>query len=1236
MEGIHNSSFWTESDGATVNSCHIVLENSPPDFVEKISRYLDSSLGQNRQDKVSGDPNEADSDSGDSLFITQNPVPEAVRSVKRRHSSFRSGPTSPTSPTEGEESEDGSASFVYRSKSVLSSAAQSSKSRKGSRGQKHRLPKYSFPFLQRIQDDKRLSSKARKRRGSQLTVQQNAGLHISAMGSFFKCVETLWKDNKTGAAPEPSLPTIDTDKETISPLSEEDERSDDEDIKVVEKKLFVTPSKAKSPQPWYTPSSKEKRDGINANQVKRQRREKVVRRVTSRGTPRKTPEKSTPKITRASRLTGVRLCPETESTVDGGSSHRGSVTRETSDERMTSDIMNQTETPRRHLTRKRNRSGRENGGNLSLQTTGEEDLCNVSVASTSTSCGPYRLQRISVEYIQQDRDEARADVCHADDPQTGQPEDEPAVRETCDPLLSFPDLISDNIDRACDEVRGKKRKKKKKMEKGDGGGMEEGMELPSSQEGPEGQDAGTCVSVGIAEVEQTPGLSSAPQLGDEVELSEKNRRKDSSHDIKILRQEERSVEEDGVTERDNSQLKEKKKKSKKNKSGVDVTMREGLEEGTSESLYSEQVDESHSRASAQVSEIVSCDEIAAVSQRQEDEDGNLEPNVRAEEGSVLSDSCKTNDGRERRKKKGKRVSENDEDVVELSSDAAARPPNEDAEIQKKRKKERYVIVEEQEEEVASDLNLDPPLRLTGQLEGSGSSTPTLRPGLGPCLESTEVSQGTSDSTDAKNSQHSSGSSAPQLEDVTEPRKKRKKKQRSSSNDETEAGQEEENVDITSSNDAETLTDSIVLSAKKKKKKKEKRDEGADISNTPEETQMNPKVKKADKSQKTSERSADQDAELGTKKKKKKMTEMSAGDISVDAVAQSDDSVSVRKKKKKGAASFLVDDTMEKDAKTHRETSAPSQSVAGFDMSRQKRRKKLGVSACDFETEPVENIENLEESLIGSNDMIRKRKRKKKTSTSQDSVVKDHEEDFEEPNERCQSSGPQITVTWVEGKKKRKKNDRELETPMVRRDSAADLGRSLSDEAVVLEKKKKKKKCKDPHAAIQESAPSTVEDVESDRSVSPKKKSRQSSSHSAEIPHDGSTSEKVFKKTLVKNVPNMCEAEHASEFLSKNPVLNAMKKKKEKKKKCADDNLPDGTLSESVEIEPHIRKKKKNKKEKERNKPSAAPKVMSSGPMLSESSSPRFEMLSSSDHMEKKPIKGKRRLHYPDQDFLATD
>ncbi|XP_071376977.1 enolase-phosphatase E1-like [Centroberyx affinis] len=1039
------------------------------------------------------------------------------------------------------------------------------------------------------------------------------------MGSFFKCVEALWKDKKTGAALEPSLPTIDTDKETISPLSEEDERSDDEDIKVVEKKLFVTPSKAKCPQPWYTPSSKEKRDDINANQVKRQRREraKVVRQVTSRGSPRKTPEKSTPKITRASRLTGAQLCPETESAVDGGSSHRGSVTRKTSDERMTSDIMNQTETPRRHLTRKRNRSGRENGGNLSHQTTGEEDLCNGSVASTSTSCEPYRLQRISVEYIQQDREEPQADVLfQADDPQTGQPEDVPAIRETCDPLLSFPDLIGVNINNsACDEVRGKKRKNKKKMEKGDCGGMEEGMELPSSQEGPEGRDAGTCVSVEISELSD----------------KKKNRKDSSSRDIKILRPEERSVEEDGITERDNSQLKEKKKKSKKNKSAVDVTMRDGLEEGTSESLYSEQVDESHSQASAQVSEIVSCDEIAAASQRQEDEDGNLEPNVRAEEGSVLSEGCKANDGRERRKKKGKRVSENDE-VLELSSNAAARPSNEDAEIQKKkkkRKKERYVIVEEQEEEVALDLNLDPPLQLTGQLERSDGSTPTLRPGLGPCLESTDVSQGTSDSTDAKNSQHSSGRSALQLEDVTKPRKKFKKKQRSSSNDETEAGQEEENVDITSSNDAETLTDSTVLSAKKKKKK-EKRDEGADIWNTPEETQMNPKVKKADKSQRTGERSADQDAELGTKKKKKKMTEMSARDISVGAVAQSDDSVSVRQKKKKGAASFLVDDTVEKDAKTHRETSAPSQSVASFDGSRQKRKEKLGVSACDFETEPVENV--------GSNDMIRKRKRKKKTSTSQDSVVKDHEEDFEEPNDKCQSSGPQITVTWVEGKKKHKKNDRELETPMVRRDSAADLGRSLSDETVVLEKKKKKKKCKDPHSTIQESAPAPVEDVESARSVSPKKKSRQSSSPSAEISHDSSISEKVFKKTLVKNVTNMCEAEHA-EFSSKNPVLNAMKKKKEKKKKCGDDDLSEGTLlSESVEVEPHIRKKKKKKKEKERNKMSAATKVMSSGPMLSESSSPpRFEMLSSSDHMEeKKPIQGKRRLHYPDQDFLTTD
>lgn len=62
MAAVHNSLI-SQSDAIvdgilSAEGCHIVLEMSPPDYVEKISRYLESSVGQNKQDLVSNEPAE--------------------------------------------------------------------------------------------------------------------------------------------------------------------------------------------------------------------------------------------------------------------------------------------------------------------------------------------------------------------------------------------------------------------------------------------------------------------------------------------------------------------------------------------------------------------------------------------------------------------------------------------------------------------------------------------------------------------------------------------------------------------------------------------------------------------------------------------------------------------------------------------------------------------------------------------------------------------------------------------------------------------------------------------------------------------------------------------------------------------------------------------------------------------------------------------------------------------------
>ncbi|XP_063750562.1 uncharacterized protein LOC134871677 isoform X2 [Eleginops maclovinus] len=184
-------------------------------------RYVKSSLRQGR-DPVSEGPAEAESDSGDSLFITQKPVPEAVRSGRSTRYSWWAKPLSPTDIEESEEDKESSDSYHGESPSGNLH-----------RIKKIRLPKFSFPF--------------RAERKRVLLRVHNERLHSYLMGGFFECVRLrdLRMGCQTTKDVESSLPTVDMDGEHISPLSEEDEeRLDEEDIKVVERKQFLMSSKS--------------------------------------------------------------------------------------------------------------------------------------------------------------------------------------------------------------------------------------------------------------------------------------------------------------------------------------------------------------------------------------------------------------------------------------------------------------------------------------------------------------------------------------------------------------------------------------------------------------------------------------------------------------------------------------------------------------------------------------------------------------------------------------------------------------------------------------------------------------------------------------------------------------------------------------------------------------------------------------------------------------------------------
>ncbi|KAI3373471.1 hypothetical protein L3Q82_022083 [Scortum barcoo] len=1076
MTGVNGSAQWTPSNAIAqpvlVDGCHIILETSHPDYMEKISRYLEDSVAPCDQNQGCNDPAGADSDSGDSLFLTQEPVPEAVRTGRRRH--YYKSRSDPGSPSDLLESED-------------DDCHGESKAGKERRRKTCRLPKYNFPFL---------TERKWKSRSSLLPVQQNMSLHNHTMAGFFKCVRELWQGYQREETMESSLPTVDRDGEYISPLSEEEEeRSEDEGIKVVEKKCFVVLSKAKRQQTWNKQLKQQRR--TKTNDARQKKMEKTQGRQWKM--LHKTPAK--PFISKVTQLSS-------DTSDHGEFSGKGPVEKERNHECVRSDVNvpAQTETPKteRRLTRRKSKI---------LQKAREEEL-----QSSPKQCTQKDRETSTTET------EAQTCAFHKDDdlPQTGQAEESQHLH------LSLPDLISDtNDDRVCADTGVKKRKKKKK----DKGGHESGEEGQGqqSQEEPRGLDAATCVTV---ELEETPSLSEdngaeppAPQPSDELQINENNCMEKLSQDDNALSREEGDIP-------DSKQKKQKRKKK------------------------------------ASVEEEVS---------------GNLESDVRMTD-SVFSVSCNGEDSGQVKKKKKKRKRS-----AEDAGQSVAEPLNNVAAIEKEkkqRKKEgRILITEECVKEEVSNGALDQPPMSPRHLEEYGH-----------CLESTAPSEETLESTYFK-------------------RKKHKKKHQPSTNDACQDG--EMVADVSFSNDALTLSENVGMPLKKKKKKKKEKtlSEDVEISQTPEE---NEKVENLNNTQKTKEGLEDTDTKV-TKKKKRKMREISSSNISEDGVAQSDDSVSVWKKEKKGTSSFLVADAEETDAAPHVEPNCPSQLADAHVWGAERP-----VSPAGFRTESAEVAGNLDEL----NGRVRKKKKKRKMSVGEDRVEKHHGQNFEEPNETCLSPLPENTNAEVKRKKKRTRNESESVTPVERLESSADVGHSPSDEAVVL-KKKKKKKCQDEHCYVMQESPPTATQstLNNCRSASHKKGGKQltdplaaESDHgrTAEISHDGGTSDQATTET-------MSAVDHASPSSETNQASNDRRDKKKKKKLKSADS-PEGT--KSAELVPQENKKKKKK---ERNEQSAVPSLASSSPVLSETSLSKCKM-SSSDSVVKKQVK--RRLHNPNEDFLT--
>eukprot|EP00066_Takifugu_rubripes_P026242 XP_011615508.1 PREDICTED: aspartoacylase isoform X1 [Takifugu rubripes] len=219
--------------------------------VKKIPQPLAFSAGQHQEGLTA----EEASDSGDSLFVTQRPVLDVVRSTRRRRHGKRSCLAYSRYLEESE-----------AESSASSSSQEEPRTDKCSNRKKSCLPKYTFSFLP-----------VNGPKDTALPAQKNRVLHTFAVAGFFKCLN--------GFSAKISLPTVGTDDEDISPLSEsqvaglccyreEEEKSHVHGFRVVDKKCFATALKATSCQTWCN----QRKQHENASCEKTDRQERTSRK----------------------------------------------------------------------------------------------------------------------------------------------------------------------------------------------------------------------------------------------------------------------------------------------------------------------------------------------------------------------------------------------------------------------------------------------------------------------------------------------------------------------------------------------------------------------------------------------------------------------------------------------------------------------------------------------------------------------------------------------------------------------------------------------------------------------------------------------------------------------------------------------------------------------------------------------------------------------------------------------
>ncbi|XP_059913290.1 phoenix isoform X1 [Gadus macrocephalus] len=212
-------------------SSSVILENPTSEMIKEISTYFQASqcmLGNSSEESL---VTAADSESIEHPILTQVPVSRA----RRYRRSTRSEATTASEESGGE------------SASSVSQPARSSARRKHLKGRnKGAFQAFRSPFFEGNSFNKILPSLKMKPFSN---IQQEAKVKTSAVGGFFKCIRLWHRVNLKRYVRATCLPALYMDAdESLSPLSEGNETSDEEGIKVVSNDFFVKSRKGQCPR----------------------------------------------------------------------------------------------------------------------------------------------------------------------------------------------------------------------------------------------------------------------------------------------------------------------------------------------------------------------------------------------------------------------------------------------------------------------------------------------------------------------------------------------------------------------------------------------------------------------------------------------------------------------------------------------------------------------------------------------------------------------------------------------------------------------------------------------------------------------------------------------------------------------------------------------------------------------------------------------------------------------------